>query len=340
MRLLKRYISGTISGTFFPIFLSLFTITSVVYLVKIASLTSVITIDFIELGYLYLLSVPTILYYSLPVTFFISMILNLSKLSSEYELIVISSFGLSPMRLAVIIFPLSFFMSVALFVISFIVIPKADYMQAKFMTQKQQEAQFNIKPSEYGQVFGPWYIYVEGKVRNTYKDVTLFMPTDGKDTFVTAKSANIENLQNSMQLVLENGVAMNVMEKEIQQIDYETMTLGYKLSEAKKVNTISDIIEYWQNIDPNSGKMRLLIRNLFISLLPVLSLFFYVGLGFYNPRYQKNKNVIYAIALTTIFMIAIEKLAITKDINMLYGFYAIWLAVSYIIYWFRIRAYY
>jgi lipopolysaccharide export system permease protein len=268
------------------------------------------------------------------------MILNLSKLSSEYELIVISSFGLSPLRLSWIIFPISFFMSVALFVISFIVIPKADYLQAKFLTQKQQEAQFNIKPSEYGQVFGPWYIYVEGKVGNNYEDITLFMPTDDKDTFVRAKNARIENVQNSMQLILDNGVAMNVMDKEMQQIDYETMTLGYQLGEAKKVSTISDIIEYWQNIDPNDGKMRLLIRNLFISLLPVLSLFFYISLGFYNPRYQKNKNVIYAIVLTTIFMIAIEKLAITKDINMLYGFYAIWLTVSYIIYQVRIKAYY
>lgn len=340
MRLLKRYISGAISGTFFPIFVSLFTITSVVFLVKIAALTSVITIDFGELSYLYALSIPNILYYTLPITFFISMILNLSKLSGEYELIVISSFGLSPMKLLRIILPVSFFMSIALFIISFIVIPQTDYLQAKFLTQKQQEAEFNIKPSEYGQVFGPWYIYVEGKIGNIYKEITLFLPSENKDTFVMAQTANITNEQESLKLTLQNGVAMNIMDKEMQQIDFETMILGYQLSEAKKISSINDVIEYWKNIDPTSTQMRLLIQNLFVSLLPLASILFYIGLGFYNPRYEKNKSTIYAIVLCTIYMVTMQKLSATKDINVLYILIGLWVVLSYFIYQIRIKAYY
>ena len=340
MRLLKKYISGTISGTFFPIFLSLFTITSVVYLVKIASLTSVITIDFYELSYLYGLSLPKILYYTLPITFFISMIINLSKLSGEYELIVISSFGLSPMKLLRLILPISFFMSIALFIISFVIIPQTDYLQAKFMTQKQQEAEFNIKPSEYGQVFGPWYIYVEGKIGNIYKEITLFLPAENKDTFVMAKTASIANQQESLKLTLQNGTAMNIFDISMQQIDFETMILGYQLSEAKEISSISDLIEYWQDIDPTSSKMRLFIQNFFISFFPVASILFYIALGFYNPRYEKNRNAIYAIVLTTIYMIAMQKVAELRTINMIYIFFAIWISISFIIYRIRIKPHY
>ncbi len=340
MKKLKQYISSTISATFFPIFLSLFTITSVVYLVKIASLTSVITIDFSELLYLYSLSVPTILYFSLPVTFFIAIILNLSKLSSEYELIVISSFGMSPMKLARVIFPITFFMSIALFVIGFVVIPKTDYLKAKFINQKQQEAQFNIKPSEYGQVFGPWHIYVEGKIGDQYRDITLFMPTEDKDTFVSAKNANIENTQNVMKLNLQNGIAMNIMDKNMQQIDFELMRLGYQVAEAKKISTINDIIEYWYKTQTDDSIKRMFIRNILIGFLPIISVFFFIGLGFYNPRYQKNKNTMYAIILVTIYMITFDKIALSKDFNSMYIFLVIWIIVSYTIYKIRIKPYY
>lgn len=268
------------------------------------------------------------------------MILNLSKLSGEYELIVISSFGLSPMKLLKIILPISLFTSVALFVISFIIIPQTDYLQAKFLGQKQQEAEFNIKPSEYGQVFGPWYIYVEGKVENIYKDITLFLPSETKDSFVMAKIANIKNEKDSMKLILENGVAMNIFDKGMQQVDFEKMILGYQLSEVTEINSISDLVKYWQNIDPTSSKMRIFLQNFFISFFPVTSVLFYVGLGFYNPRYEKNRNTIYAIVLTTLYMIAMQKIAETRDVEMIPLFFSVWISISLVIYQIRIKPHY
>ncbi len=340
MRLLKKYITETLSNSFFPIFLSLFTITSVVFLVKIASLTSVITMTFAELGYLYLLKMPIILYYTLPVTFFISMIINLSKLSGEYELIVISSFGFSPMKLLVILIPVSFLASLSLFVISFIVIPQSDYLEGKFINKKQKEAEFNVKPSEYGQVFGPWYIYVEGKTGNTYKDITLFQPTQNKDTFVMAKEAFIDNERDYLKLELNGGSAINISQDKFQQIDFENMLLRYKSSEVSEVATIGDLILYWTNIDPQSSKKRLFVENIFISLFPIASVLFFVALGFYNPRYEKNNNTVYAIILTTIYMIATQKVAELRDVNMIYLLLSIWILVSYVIYRIRVKPHY
>ena len=99
MKLLKKYLLIKYSETFFPIFLTLFTITSIIFLVKIASLTSVIQINFFELLELFSYSAPKILFYTLPISVFVSLVLTLSKLSSEYELIVITSFGLNPIKI-------------------------------------------------------------------------------------------------------------------------------------------------------------------------------------------------------------------------------------------------
>ena len=82
-----------------PIMNKRFFITSVVFVVKIASLTSIITIDFFELFTLFAYVVPQILFYTMPVSFFLSLVITLAKLASEYELTVITSFGLNPINI-------------------------------------------------------------------------------------------------------------------------------------------------------------------------------------------------------------------------------------------------
>ena len=69
---LNHYLYSQLAITFFPIFLGLFFITSIVFLVKIASLTSVITIDFFELFTLYAYVVPQIIFYTMPISFFVT----------------------------------------------------------------------------------------------------------------------------------------------------------------------------------------------------------------------------------------------------------------------------
>ena len=125
---LNNYLHSQLSITFFPIFLGLFFITSVVFLVRIASLTSVITMNFYELLTLFSYSLPQILFYTLPITFFISLAISVSKLSSEYELTVITSFGLNPVRVLKIFFPITILLSAMLLVISLGLIPKTKYL--------------------------------------------------------------------------------------------------------------------------------------------------------------------------------------------------------------------
>jgi len=339
MSLLRRYLSNTLSNTFFPIFMTLFAITSVIYLVKIAALTSIITISFTELLYLYSLSVPKILFYTLPITFFISAIINLSKLSNEYELIVITSFGLSPLKVLKFLIPISLLISIALFIISFIVIPQAKYLESSFINQKKQEAQFNIKPSEYGQKFGPWYIYVQDKKNKIYKDIILYQPQKDKDTFIISQKAFIKNNTTSLSLKLFDGSASTIT-KNINQVDFKTMSMNSYIKQTKQISSLSDLIKYWKNTPKNSKKRRNLLQNAFLSMLPITSVIFYIAFGYFNPRYEKNRNTIYAILLVLFYMIVTQKIADLKEYYLLLVIPFTWIFISILFYIKRIRRYY
>lgn len=136
---LKQYLYSQLAHTFFPIFLGLYFITSIIFLVKIAALTSVITMNVFELFKLYMYVIPTILFYTAPISFFVSLVITLAKLSSEYELIVITSFGLNPLKILKIFLPVTLFLSLSLIVISIGLIPKAKHLNEVFLEQKKKK---------------------------------------------------------------------------------------------------------------------------------------------------------------------------------------------------------
>jgi len=209
-KLLKKYLFVTYSETFFPLFLTLYTITSIIFCVKIAALTCVIQINFLELLELYSYSVPTILFYTLPIAIFISLALTLAKLSSEYELIVITSFGLNPMKIIKLILPSLLLSTFLTLVISLKIFCYSYYMKKTFLKDKKTEASFNIKASEYGQEFGRWLIYVDEEKNGLYKDIVLFQQNKDEDTFIIAKYATMDNLKTSLTLSLQEGKVLKI----------------------------------------------------------------------------------------------------------------------------------
>ena len=246
MKNIQNYILKTYSQTFFPIFLTLFTITSIIFLVKIASLTSVIQLSFLELIELYIYNVPTILFYSLPVTIFVSLALALSKLSSEYELIVITSFGLSPLKILKLILPTLVFSTLLTLTVTLILVPKANFLKESFIIKKEKQAQFNIKASEYGQEFGEWMVYVAQEKNGFYKNMILYQKNKVDERFITAEHGNVENFGNFMNLNLQNGKLFDLKDNEINQINFKKMVIHNRFVKKRTINNIHDIIEYWK----------------------------------------------------------------------------------------------
>jgi lipopolysaccharide export system permease protein len=336
MNLLKKYLFTIFSNSFFPIFLTLYLVTSIIFLVKIATLTSVIQINFVELMRLYSYSIPHILFYTLPISYFITISLTLSKLSQDYELIILTSFGMNPFRIIKFLLPITIIVTILLLVISLGLIPKAKYLKEVFLNIKKQEAQFNIKASKYGQQIGKWLIYVDKEKKQHFKDIVLLKIEDGKDTFISSNTANIQILPGSLNINLKNGKSFTISDT-ITQIDFKKMILNQPTISAKNITSLKDFIKYWQDRDVNRGKSEEFTFKILISLLPLSSLFFTLAIGYFNPRYNTNKATILPSILIIIFVLTSDKLSKIYPNTGLLVFPFMWFSLGYIYYWFTTK---
>lgn len=314
-----------------PIFLGLYFITSIIFLVKIAALTSVITMNAYELFTLYLYAVPKIIFYTVPISFFMSLVITLAKLSSEYELIVITSFGLNPMKILKIFLPVTFFLSVSLLIMSVGLIPKTNYLTKTFLEVKKKEASFNIKASEFGQKFGEWLIYIDEKDDKKYSNVKLFKSEENLDKFIISKEATLNNLNGELNFELTNGKSFYISDNELNQIDFKSMDINDSLvSEQDYVFTTS--YDYWKYYLQKGEDMDDFSFFILTSLFPLISLFLMLAFGYYNPRYEKNRATALSLISVVVFYLIVKPLTKEIPLHSLYLVPMIWLTITYFIY--------
>jgi len=328
---LKQYLYSQLAITFFPIFLGLYFITSIVFLVKIASLTSIITINFVELFTLYSYVIPQIVFYTMPISFFISLVITLSKLASEYELTVITSFGLNPIKVLKIFLPLTLTLSVALLVVSVGLIPKTKFLTKQFLDAKTKEANFNIKASEFGQKFGDWLIYIKSKEDKYYNEIKLFKAQEGKEQFILSKTAVLDNNKGDLSFNLQEGKAFFIDESEVNQVDFKSMQINDSIA-GSKIGVFNTTYEYWKDRIKRGADLDDLSFFVLTSLFPVLSLFLVISFGYFNPRYEKNRAVSYSLVSIVLYYILIKAIGDSLLLHSLYLIPIIWLSLTYYLY--------
>lgn len=333
---LKQYLHSQLAITFFPIFLGLFFITSVIFLVKIAALTSIITLNFFELFTLFSYVIPQIIFFTMPISFFLSLVITLAKLAGEYELTVITSFGLNPIKILKIFVPVTILLSVMLLVISVGLIPKTKFLTKQFLDKKKTEANFNIKASEFGQKFGKWLIYIDEKNEKVYDEVKLFKTENKKDQFIVSKTAVLDNDKGSLSFKLNDGKAFIIDNKEVDQIDFKSMYINDSISDGK-VDVFTNSYEYWnknihENIDIDE-----FVFFILISVFPFLSLFLVITFGYFNPRYENNRAVFYTLIAIVLYYILIKSIGNKLLLHTLYVIPILWITGTYLLYFKTVR---
>ncbi len=328
---LSNYLHSQLAISFFPIFLGLFFITSVVFLVKIVSLTSVIKMNFMELFGLYAYTVPQILLFTLPISYFLSLVISISKLSSEYEMTVITSFGVGPLNIVKKLLPITLLISIALLVITLGLIPKAKYLMNSFIDYKKNEANFNIKESEFGQKFGDWLIFIEKKEDNIYKNVKLFKKENNKEELIVSETAILENKKGNLTFKLFNGKIFIIDDSELNEIGFETMYIN-EIVNNQQILVFSTSLNYWilslkYNLDNDS-----FVFFILTSIFPLISLFLVITFGYFNPRYEKNRAVAYSIGAVVLYYVLIKYIGDRLLLHSLYIIPTIWIIASYILY--------
>ena len=328
---LENYIKKSLSILFLTIFLPLFSIASVVFLVKMATYTAVIKLTLLEMGKLFFFMLPELLFYTLPISFFVAATLTLFKLSNDNEIVVLFSLGIRPKLILKIFSKPAFFLSVVLLFDFFILFPHAKVLSGNFLSYKKSEAKFNLSASEFGHKFGEWLLYIGKDNQNeTYSDVILFNKKQDEEVLIGAKKAEIINDSGILRLKLSSGEGYSYSKEKFTQIDFKVMYINDTMK--TDLNKYETPLEYWIPNTPSTKKKKKFITNTLLTLFPILSLFLIASIGIVHVRHQKGKVYLFLFLSITLYY----ALAITLQLAI--SWYAIpaliigWLITTYIIY--------
>ncbi len=329
MKELKYYLIKNLSSSFFNIFLPLFFIGTVILLIDIAAHTAVIHFSLSDMVRMYLISLPEMLFYILPITFFIAASLSLYKFSNENELIVIFSLGISPNFIIKTFLRPALLLSTILAFNFLIVIPHTNVLYKNFVIYKKKEAKFNISASEFGHKFGNWLLYIGKKDKNSkhFEDIFLFNKNRDEEVLIYANNAKIVNKNGLLSLKLYDGEGYTYSDKKFTQTKFKTMFINDQMY--ADLNKIESPLEYWQSNYHKEKKKKKMIRGIMFSLFPVSSLLFVLSFSIVHSRHEKT--YIYLL----LFLSIIYYYGLVISIQKKMGYYTIpivlipWLVASF-----------
>jgi len=331
MSRLKKYILNNFSSLFISMFMPLFVIASVIFLIKLSTYTAVIQLSIWEMGKLYLFILPEIIFYTMPVTFFIAATLSLFKLSNDNEITVLFALGIKPGFIIKTFFQPALILSFLLAFDFLIVSPHATVLSKNFLSYKKSEAKFNLAASEFGNSFGDWLLYIGAKNDDgTFSKVFLFNKKQKEEILIVAKKAKVINDSGILRLKLMDGKGYSYSKEKFSQINFKTMLINDTLK--TDLTNYKQPLQYWLSKKNARGKKYVLIRNTLISLFPIITLFLVTVIGVVQVRHQKSNIYLY------IFLTIVLYYGITAGLNKTFHYYTIpivlfsWLIITYILY--------
>ncbi len=304
MNRLNKYITDNLSALFVSMFMPLFAIASVIFLIKLATYTAVIHLSIWEMTKLYLFFTPELLFYTLPVAFFIAATLSLLKLSNDNEIIVLFSLGIKPAYILKILLKPALLLSVLLGFNFFVLFPHTKILSGNFLSYKKSEAKFNLSASEFGNSFGEWLLYLGKKSEDgTFSEVFLFNKKQKEEILIAAKKAELINDAGILRLKLTNGQGYSYSKKKFTQINFKTMLINDTMK--TDLTTYRSTLGYWTSDERKEAKRHMLITDTLLSLFPLLSLFLVLSFGVVHARHQKSYIYLYLFLSIAIYYASI-----------------------------------
>ncbi|MDD5051420.1 MAG: LptF/LptG family permease [Sulfuricurvum sp.] len=329
---LRHYIISNLSLLFFSIFLPLFAIASVIFMIKLATYTSMIQLTIGEMGKLYLFVLPELLFYTLPIAFVVGAALTLYRLSNDNEMVVVFSLGISPAYVTRVLAKPALLLSLVLLIDFLLVTPYIKIISSNFVDHKKAEAKFNLTASEFGHHFGDWMLFINksDKQNRRFEDVVLFNKNIKNEIIVTAKSAELLNNKGVLQLRLRNGESYSYDNLTLKKMVFDTVYINDVLSSEETI--YRDPIDYWTNNDLRERKNQRLVTNTLLSLFPLISLFLITAMGIVHARHQKRWIYMWLFLSVIVFYSAAIIIQKWLGFHTIWVVSIIWLIISYIFY--------
>lgn len=300
----QGYIASNFTKSFLTIFLPFFLIISLVFLVRIATLTAKIQISFGELILLYSYSIPEIFFYTLPLSFITALANILVKLSQDNELIALYALGLKSKKILrnLLIFGLLF--SLLLASISLLAMPLSKQFYRSFKEEKKNDAKLNIVAGKLGQKFGNFYIHVKEKKNDVFYNIVIYNRTEkDSEQFFSSQRGYLVRNQGITSLLLDEGYGYTYSKDKLEQAKYKTLEIfdGAQKTKFKFEN----LRTYWQRLDKDEGFMKKMLFFIFVSFIPLLSVYLVAAFTMINPRYQKNHSfIVIFVSTLSLYLVA------------------------------------
>jgi len=331
MNRIQKYILSNLSTLFISIFMPLFAIASVIFSIKLATFTAVIQLTLLDMTKLYLFVLPEILFYTLPISFFVAATLSLFKLSNDNEIVVLFSLGIKPRFIIQTIAKPALLLSTLLIFDFFILFPHAKVLSSNFISYKKSEAKFNLSASEFGHSFGDWLLYLgEDNQDGTYSQVFLFNKNSDEEILIAANKAKVINDSGILRLQLTDGEGYSYSKEKFSQINFKTMLINSAMKTS--LREYKKPLDYWISDSDKKKKKRMFITDIVLSLFPLISLFLVASIGIVHARHQKSRIYLYLFLGVVLFYGA------TFGLQKALGFYTIplviitWIVTTYIFY--------
>jgi lipopolysaccharide export system permease protein len=284
-----------------------------------------------EMSKLYVFILPEILFYTLPITFFIAAVLTLFRLSTDNEIVVLFALGIHPKFIIKTLFRPALLLTSLLIFDFFILFPHATVLSSNFVSYKKSEAKFNLSASEFGHSFGSWLLYVgKNNPDGTYGDVFLFNKDEKEELLIGAKKAQIINDGGILHLRLSEGEGYSYSKEKFSQIDFEVMNINDTMT--TDLTEYKTPLQYWKSEHRRESKTHMFITDILLSIFPLISLFLVASIGIIHARHQKGQVYLF------LFLGVLLYYGATLGLQKILVFYTIpvvsltWLLVTYIMY--------
>lgn len=332
----RAYLQRNFSALFFSFFLPIIAIASLILFVRIAKMTEIVQINAFEMFTLFGYALPLVLFFTLPITFFSALLLTMTRLAADSELIILFSFGISPHRLSRFFFSVATLATLVLLIFSLGLVPLSKQMTKSFINVKRSEAVINIEASKFGQKFGDWMVFVESKdpKSEVMKNIILFSPQKGEEQFLNASEGRfIHDDNQSLGLQLHDGSGYYIREGEIDELHFNVMQIFD--TSAFKPFIYESIIAYWLQAFSDNKRMHDLLLSIMVSLFPLATVYLAMAFGIVHARYQKSHGYLAILLVTASYYAIASWVSYQGSFLAAFSMTALTALLGYLLFYFR-----
>jgi lipopolysaccharide export system permease protein len=245
----------------------------------------------------------------------------------ENELIAFYALGHKASKMIGGLMTVGLLFSILLLSISFLGMPLSKQLYKSFVEQKKTEAKVNIVPGKLGQKFGDYYIYVKEKKGDNFQNIVIYNRTKkNEEQFFSSQKGKLKKSDGITSLLLEDGYGYTYTKEKLQQAKYSSLEV---FDSSKKTNYVfEDVVAYWMRAKSDKKIMHRALFFIFVSLIPLLSIYLVASFTMINPRYQENHSFIVIFTTSLVLYMIASSLEKWGSIMLLLLFIVLTMAIG------------